>query len=134
MGSNFGIVDIGSNTIRCNVYHVRTDKGFELLFTKKYTAGLASYIDDRKLTDKGVKKLLRILKGIRLMTDQVDLEELYVFATASIRSVTNSSKILEKVTEEVGMKIDVLSQKDEALLGFLGILHSINIKKEYLAT
>lgn len=129
MGSNYGIVDIGSNTIPCNVYHVRPEQGFQLLFSKKYTAGLASYIDDKELTRKGINKLLRILRSIQLMTNQVDLEDLFVFATASVRSVANSKSVLKEVEDETGIKIDLLSQKDEALLGFLGILHSINIKK-----
>ena len=39
------ITDIGSNTIRMNVYRVRNDK-FRLLFSKKATAGIVSYVQE----------------------------------------------------------------------------------------
>ena len=124
---NCGIVDIGSNTIRCNVYHINNE-GFHLLFSKKYTAGLASYLEDKKLSRQGTDKLIRTLKSIKLMTDQVDLSELYLFATAVLRKATNTEKILQRVHDELGLEIELLSEKEEAALGFLGIKQMINGK------
>ncbi len=126
---NYGLVDIGSNTIRCNVYHILENKEFELLFSKKYTAGLAAYVESGSLSKKGISKLLRILKGIRLMTDQVDLEKLYVFATASLRGINNSEEVLMEVKEETGIEIELISQEEEAILGFLGIQHATSVEK-----
>ena len=40
----YGIIDIGSNTIRLIIYLVDQDKNITRLTDKKYVAGLASYI------------------------------------------------------------------------------------------
>lgn len=125
---NYGIIDIGSNTIRCNVYLVENGD-FRLLFNKKFTAGLASYIEDGLMTRKGINKLIRTLRSIQKMTDQVHLEELYAFATASLRKVNNSKEILKEVYETLGISIDLLPEKKEAALGFLGITSLIDGKK-----
>lgn len=122
---NYGIVDIGSNTIRCNVYHIENGD-FSLLFSKKHTAGLASYVEGGRLSRKGIEKLIRILKSIRLMTDQVDLDELFLFATASLRKVSNSEEVIREVHEKLGLSIELLSEKEEATLGFLGITRMIS--------
>ncbi len=121
---NYGIVDIGSNTIRCNVYHINDQ--FHKLFSKKHTAGLASYVENKELTPKGVKKLMSILESIILMTDQVDLTKLYVFATASLRKVNNSEEIIKAVKKRFNIDIDLLPVEKEASLGFLGISPLIN--------
>ena len=43
----YGIIDIGSNTIRLIIYLVDEDKNITRLNDKKYVAGLASYIKKR---------------------------------------------------------------------------------------
>lgn len=117
---NYGIVDIGSNTIRCNVYHVADGK-MELLFSKKYTAGLASYMEKGNLSLRGKDRLFQVLESILLMTDQVDLEELYLFATASLRKAKNGKSIVEEIRKHFGVTVELLSQEEEASLGFKGI-------------
>ena len=50
------IIDVGSNTIRLSVYNTFEDGTFELLFSKKETAGLAGYIRHGKMSQSGMKK------------------------------------------------------------------------------
>ena len=53
---NIGIIDIGSNTIRLNVYE-SNEHSFHLLFSKKENVGLISYINKNNLTLEGINKL-----------------------------------------------------------------------------
>ena len=53
----YTIVDVGSNTIRMNVYDIRDDK-LRLLFTKKATAGLASYVKDKRMSAAGIDRVV----------------------------------------------------------------------------
>ena len=54
---NIGIFDIGSNTIRMNVYAVGKTGLYGLLVSWKVQAGLVSYIRDGQLPDTGVTRL-----------------------------------------------------------------------------
>lgn len=47
----YGIIDIGSNTMRLNIYKYENDNLY-LMLSKKLTAGLASYVDDDKMNEK----------------------------------------------------------------------------------
>lgn len=52
----YSVIDIGSNTIRLIIYNVE-DGNVKKLLDKKNTAGLASYINDNTMNEKGIKNL-----------------------------------------------------------------------------
>ena len=44
---NYGVIDVGSNTVRLCVYDVSADgKKFKTIMNRKTMAGLASYVRD----------------------------------------------------------------------------------------
>ena len=57
----YGITDIGSNTIRFNIYNHKNGKSKQLI-SKKKTAGLISYKKNGKLSKKGIKVLVSTVK------------------------------------------------------------------------
>lgn len=122
------IVDIGSNTIRLIIFEV-LNNDFKKILNKKYTAGLINYVEFKKLSDKGIKKLIETLQSIKLICDEVHVESLNAFATASLRNINNSKEIIRKVKSECKIVIDLLSQEDEAKIGNLGILHNTKVNE-----
>ncbi len=124
---NFGIIDIGSNTIRLNVYSCENEE-IKLIFGKKHAAGLVSYIQDGKLTDKGIKKLINVLNSLKEIISHVTIHKTIAFATASLRKINNSVQVLERVEEETGFQIRIYDQELEARLGFEGIMWTLPYK------
>ncbi|MCI5839588.1 MAG: phosphatase [Peptoniphilaceae bacterium] len=118
---NYGIVDIGSNTIRLNVYQVKSKDDFSVLFSNKYQAGLASYVVDGNLSTKGINVLRNAIKETKSIFSISKLDKIYYFATASLRKVHNSNIILSDIKNDFGINIELISDKDEAKLGFLGV-------------
>lgn len=120
---NIAVIDIGANTIRLNIYVYENDK-LDLLFNKKHVAGLASYTNYGSLSEKGIKKLCRILESNMRILNAVKHDRVYVFATASLRNINNTAEVVRRVNEKTGMEIELISQQDEAKFGFEGILMS----------
>lgn len=119
------VIDIGSNTVRMNVYKLLINdqlkqSGFQFLFSEKEMAGLASHIENNELSSAGLRNLLKILKGFRLVLDKLSIEKFYPFATASLRNITNSEEVLQAIEVETGFKIHLISGEDEGYLGFFG--------------
>ena len=51
----YAIIDIGSNTIRLNVYQVEEDGAIHSIFQSKETAGLAGYVqEDGSMSREGL--------------------------------------------------------------------------------
>ena len=121
----YGIVDIGSNTVRLNVYEMN-DSNAKFLFSKKYALGLASYITKRKLNKTGQERLMNVVEDIKEDLTYLNVENFNFFATASIRNVKNSEEVVNKIYDELEIPVDVLSEDDEAKYSFLGSVSIMN--------
>lgn len=118
----YGVIDIGSNTIRLVVYRVQ-DRRMERIMNKKYMVGLAGYINkDGEMTRKGMEKLTEVLKDLQLLLQSLTLEKLYAFATAPLRNIINTEETLDYVERETGWRIPVLSGEEEARCGYYGLM------------
>lgn len=125
----YGIIDIGSNTIRLVVYEV-SDRSMNRVFNKKITAGLAGYISkDHEMTKKGVRTAVSALLELRKITDGIHLEATSVFATAPLRNINNTTEVIEQIEEETGFAIKVLDGKQEATYGFVGLRRNTSLEE-----
>lgn len=125
----YGIIDIGSNTMRLSCYRV-VDRKLIFTFHKKVMAGLAGYVDEKKCLSKmGIEKAIEILKDFNTIVMCVGLDHLYIIATASFRNVENTEEIKEKIRKKTGMTVQVLTGKEEALYDFKGATYHTKVKK-----
>lgn len=113
----YGITDIGSNTIRFNIYNHKNGKSKRLI-SKKKTAGLISYKKNGKLSKKGIKVLVSTVKKFKKHLKELEVDKTYYFATACLRNVDNTEEVLDIVKNETGITIHVLTSEEEATLTF----------------
>lgn len=119
---------MGSNTIRLSVYHVLPEGNYELLFSKKEMAGLASYISDGSLSQAGIRRACSALMSFRELLRQFHIGKMHVFATASLRNIRNTEEAVEVINQVVGVQVDVLPGELEAELGYYGALQTLELK------
>lgn len=125
---NYGIVDLGSNTIRLSVYHILPEGGYELLFSKKEMAGLVNYTSGGILSDAGIRRACSALERFHGLLRQFGIGDMYVFATASLRNIRNGGEALQMIRRETGVQVDVLPGDREAELGYYGALQTLDLK------
>lgn len=113
------VIDVGSNTIRMSVYKIENGR-FSVLFSKKETAGLANYIMLRQMSPEGVNEAVDVLNSFKSVLQYISVDELHVFATASLRNIDNSQGVLEAIKRGTGFDIEIISGEEEAQLGFAG--------------
>ena len=122
----YGVIDIGSNTIRLTVYEGDPATGkFSTFFKLKTMAGLVSYIEKKsgRMSEEGVQKLIEVLDGYLACTARFkDLVGPFAFATAGIRNAKNANEVIEHVKHACGIDIDLVSGREEAELGYLGAM------------
>ncbi len=123
----YGVIDVGSNTIRLCIYNIEGEKIISL-FNSKNTAGLIDYVNDGELSQKGIKKACDVLNSYKYMAAQAQIKKLYVFATASLRNISNTEEAVEKIKAETGLDVDVLSGYEEAVLDFEGAAHAKHLE------
>lgn len=123
----YGVIDVGSNTIRLCIYDIEGNK-ITSLFNNKTTAGLIGYVNDGELSQKGIKKACNVLSTYKEMASRAHVKNLYVFATASLRNIANTKEAVSEIENATGLDIDVLSGYEEAVLDFEGAASAMKLE------
>ncbi len=122
------IIDIGSNSMRMCVYEIEGER-FQILFKEKNMAGLAGYVKDGVLAEEGIVRACSGLTEFRDILHSLAIEQVSVFATASLRNISNTDEAVAAIDNAVGFRVDVISGEEEALYGYTGVTRELDIKK-----
>lgn len=123
----FGLIDIGSNTIRLVIFHYHSDTGLKEVRNVKAPARLAQYIDDDSIMSQdGIDHLIDILTSYDKVARDAGVTEMYPIATAAIRASKNVDDIIKQVKSSLGMDIVVITGKEEAYYGYNAVAHTIS--------
>lgn len=118
---NYGVIDVGSNTVRLCIYDVSADgRKFKTVVNRKITAGLASYVENGALSDQGIEVAIDSVRRCLKRAALLNTTRVEVFATAVLRNISNSKEAVAAVEKGAGCRVALLSDRDEAHLGFVG--------------
>ncbi len=114
--------------------HYKCEGGeIRLLMNRKVMAGLAGYVRHGALTPEGIEVACQTLQGYRSLMDNLELPDLRVFATASLRNISNTEEAVGAVMAATGLRVDVLSGREEAELSFRGAIQNAGLYTGLLA-
>ncbi|HIW95356.1 MAG TPA: Ppx/GppA family phosphatase [Candidatus Corynebacterium gallistercoris] len=116
-----GVLDVGSNTVHLVVVDAGRGGPPTPMSNWKTPMRLVEYLDDGAINEKGQRKLIKGVALAREMSEQFRCESMLPFATSALRSATNSEAVLDRVEEETGVRLQILSGEDEARLTFLAV-------------
>ncbi len=111
-------IDIGSNSVRLAMF-----EGGKTLYKRLCTTRLGEGLNSSGgLSPNALERTALAVGNFVEEAKKEGAEKIYAFATAAVRSATNSGDFLKRVKELCGINIDVLSGEDEAKCGILGAL------------
>lgn len=118
----FGAIDIGTNAARLLVGEVEHEGGHSFVKKISYTRvplRLGEEVfEDGKISKKKTEDFVKTIQAFKLISEIFDVQKLRAVATSAMREATNSQKIIEKIHEESGVEIEVISGDEEAELIF----------------
>lgn len=113
------VVDIGSNSVRMNVYDIDLSSGtFSVYDSARSMLGLAAYSRDGMLSPDGEGKLFAVLREYLARANAIPADGFCAFATASLRGLKNAGKIVDDMRRRLGIDIDIIGGDEEAMLDF----------------
>src|SRR4029078_5448378 len=74
-----------------------------------------------KLSSDGAEALVNAVATARKAATTHRAEEVLAFATSAVRDATNSTEVLNRVRDETGVALQVLSGADEARMTFFAV-------------
>jgi exopolyphosphatase / guanosine-5'-triphosphate,3'-diphosphate pyrophosphatase len=119
------IIDLGTNT-----FHLMIVEGLEILFKTSIPAKIGKGgISNGVISEEGIQRALVVLRGFREVIDNqlVSLEKVFAIGTSAIRNAENQEEFIQRVLDETGIEIQVISGDEEAELICQGVKQAMKI-------
>lgn len=121
----FGVIDIGSNSVRLVVYTAQTRIPIPL-HNEKAMCALGKGLEKTGcLNSDGVKLAFDTLARFVKIAQSLHVERLDVLATAAVRDAIDGRDFAKAVEKRCGVKVQILTGKQEARRSALGVLCGI---------
>jgi exopolyphosphatase/guanosine-5'-triphosphate,3'-diphosphate pyrophosphatase len=115
-----GVLDVGSNTVHMLVVDAYPGARPLPAFSHKTDLSLAAHLEpDNTLSRVGEERLTEVVaEAVRIAEDK-GVEDFLGFATSAVRDAVNGDHVLDRIQNQTGARIRVLSGENEARLTFL---------------
>ena len=114
----FAAIDIGSNAIRFQI-SILLDKGSKVLFKKleyiRFPLRLGHDVfTANRISTGSIEKFMKLMKAYKLMIELYEADDYMFCATSAMRESDNGTELVDRVREELGLTIQVISGREEA--------------------
>ena len=124
---NLAIIDIGSNSMKMVLAEVKKGHSFNIIDELKETVRLGKGMtEEKKLRQDRMDKALQTLRMFKDLCDANNTKEIITVATAAVREANNRQHFLDRVQNEIGLDVEVLSGIDEGYYDYWGVANSID--------
>lgn len=116
-----GIVDIGSHSVRLDLFEVAGEK-HRLLenLIRPLNLGIDVFRHGR-VSVPTLNQLVLIMESFRRKLDEYAVTSVRVVATSAIREAFNRELVISRVRHDTGMEIEILEAQEEARITFLAL-------------
>lgn len=128
-----GIIDMGSNSIRLVIYEQTEQSAHRIIDECKVTARLSEKVnEDHNISIKDLDNIVDTLIQFKRLCEIHNTFSIRTVATAAIRNASNDQEIIQFLLQKTGLKIEILSGEEEARLGFVGTMNTLDVNQGFL--
>ena len=125
-----GIIDLGSNTARLLIVEMFTDGHYMVVDELKESVRLGQDMDrDGFLKPQRIAETIKTLKMFKRLCDASGVERIIAVGTAAVRRAKNQRSFLDEIQVSCNITIRVLTEEEEAVLVYRGVINSMDIPK-----
>ena len=131
-GMRVAAIDIGSNSIHMVVAQVESDGRFHVLDRAKEMVRLGRRtLSSGRLSAEAIHAGVRTLSVFRTLAERQGVTRFQAVATSAVREATNGGDFIQRLHDEIGLRVKVIPGREEARLIYLGVRHAIDLRGEY---
>lgn len=118
----FAFIDVGTNSVRLDVYQLYRDGHYERLARVKKMVRLGEGVfASGELKKSAIERILDVLDEYVDVCDELCVDEIRAIGTCALRTANNSKSFIKKVDKKLGFEIKVISGDEEAELILAGV-------------
>jgi exopolyphosphatase/guanosine-5'-triphosphate,3'-diphosphate pyrophosphatase len=120
--SHYGVIDVGSNSIRLVVYDDLSRAPFPR-FNEKSMSALGAGLDkDDRFTDAAIARALHAIRRLTAIARAMGVTRIDVLATEATRRAKNGAELVDAIHRATGLSPRVLSGPEEATYAAYGVI------------
>jgi len=128
-------VDVGSNSIRLLIAELDPTGDYRLIDDEKVVTRLsAGSGSSRRLDPDAVERSIEAIRHMRTIAEGHEVERIRAVATCAVREAEDRERFLDRVRDEAGVELEVISGEEEARLALLSVRHAFDIDSGEVAT
>lgn len=123
-------IDVGTNSIHMVIVNIKPAlPAFTIVDREKETVRLGDFSADGALSEAAMKRAMTALKRCRAIAESLQVDAIVAVATSAVREAKNGTIFLDRVYQEVGLCIDLISGTEEARRIYLGVLSGMELNQ-----
>ena len=130
-GHVVGFVDIGTNAVRLLVVRINPNFSYTIISQEKEVVRLGEEeFKDNILKPQAMERAIFVCGKFANLARTYGASEILAVGTSAIREAKNQCEFLQRVNNETGLNVNVITGQEEARLICLGVSSGINIGDE----
>lgn len=126
------VIDLGSNTARLVVMSAVPGYAYRLDDEIREVVRLRQGMTAEGLSEEAQTRALFTLRLFKRYCDSSHVDLIIPTATSAVREGVNGPLFVQRVREEIGLSLRVLSGEEEAAYGTLGVLNEVPLANGYV--
>ncbi len=126
-----GFVDVGTNSIRLLVVRINSNLSYTCITQEKEVVRLGeNEFKDNVLKPDAMNRAILVCKKFADLARTYGASEIVAVGTSAIREAHNQEKFLQRILNETGLNLHVISGLEEARLIYCGVSSGVVIGEE----
>jgi exopolyphosphatase/guanosine-5'-triphosphate,3'-diphosphate pyrophosphatase len=127
----FASVDLGTNTVLLLVADIQPDGSFLVVDDRAEITRLGEGVDRNGfLGEAAQSRSLAALKNYARQCRNLDADEVVIVGTSALRDAANRAAFIDRVKQECGWTLRVLSGEEEARYSFVAVCRGLDLQRQ----
>lgn len=119
------VIDLGTNTCLLLIAEAGGEKLKALCEAQEIPRIGKGLYETGIISEQSLETVVSIFTAYRKLSDEYGAERILAFGTSALRDALNSNEFIRRISERTGIRVIVISGKQEAECAFLGAVHDL---------
>lgn len=123
-----GFIDIGTNSVRLMLVEIRPNHSYSVISLQRESVRLGEReFGAGLLVPEAIERAVLVCRSFAELARSHGASEVAAVATSATREATNRADLLDRLRDEAGLDVHVISGREEARLIYLGLLGRVHV-------
>jgi len=121
-------IDIGTNSVHMIIAMVYPHGKYEIITRAKDMVRLGKGgLSHSILQEDAIERAIESLKRMKKIAESRNVDEIVAVATSAVREARNGGQFLQRINDDINLRVQTIQGDEEARLIYLGVAHAVEL-------